>query len=360
MPDMRFAPPNPIRIADRAAGLNAVSVRSYNERLVLSMLLQHGSTTRFEIGEKTGLSAQTVSVIVRSLEQEGLVTRGEAQRGRMGPPTIPMELNPEGAYSLGISIGFRTTEVVLIDFVGNVIDSATLRHESPGDNHVHPDLQSTVEHVLSKLTKARRRRVAGIGLALPEAFDDSAELAAFKTWVEADLGFEVFVQNDVTAAANGESLFGAARELDNYLLFYIGAKVHSRLVLNHQIHRSGISTAHDFGLLHFERALGANGVSTEDLWRLSQGSPNYAKALQVWRADCVAFLAGKIREARQFVDVNTVVLSTYAPRDLCQDLCDALMGQEEGLTALVGALQHAPKAIGAASLPYASRFTVGP
>ncbi len=36
---------------------------------------------------------------------------------------------------------------------------------------------------------------------------------------------EVFVQNDVTAAANGESMFGVARELDNYLLFYIGAKV---------------------------------------------------------------------------------------------------------------------------------------
>ena len=125
MPDMRFAPPNPIRIADRAAGLNAVSVRSYNERLVLSMLLQHGSTTRFDIGEKTGLSAQTISVIVRSLEQEGLVTRGEAQRGRMGPPTIPMGLNPDGAYSIGISIGFRTTDVVLIDFVGGVIDSHT-------------------------------------------------------------------------------------------------------------------------------------------------------------------------------------------------------------------------------------------
>jgi DNA-binding transcriptional ArsR family regulator len=359
MPDMRFAPPNPIRIADRAAGLNAVSVRSYNERLVLSMLLQHGSTTRFDIGEKTGLSAQTVSVIVRSLEQEGLVTRGEAQRGRMGPPTIPMGLNPEGAYSLGISIGFRTTEIVLIDFVGNVIDSATLRHDAPGADHVHPALQSTLDAVLGKLAKARRRRVAGVGLALPEGFGDTAELEALKSWVESDLGLEVFVQNDVTAAANGESLFGVARELDNYLLFYIGAKVHSRLVLNHQIHRSGISTAHDFGLLHFERALGANGVSTEDLWRLAQGSANYAKAVQGWQTDCVAFLAAKVREARQFVDVNTVVLSTYAPRDLCQGLCDALMGQEQGLTALVGALQHAPKAIGAASLPYASRFTVG-
>ena len=39
MPDMRFAPPNPIRIADRSSGMNAVSVRSYNERLVLSLSL---------------------------------------------------------------------------------------------------------------------------------------------------------------------------------------------------------------------------------------------------------------------------------------------------------------------------------
>ena len=80
MPDMRFAPPNPLRIADRASGLNAVSVRGYNERLVLSLLLQNKDITRLQIGEQTGLSAQTVSVIIRSLEQEGLIAKGEAQR----------------------------------------------------------------------------------------------------------------------------------------------------------------------------------------------------------------------------------------------------------------------------------------
>ena len=359
MPDMRFAPPNPIRIADRAAGLNAVSVRSYNERLVLSMLLQHGSTTRFDIGEKTGLSAQTISVIVRSLEQEGLVSRGEAQRGRMGPPTIPMGLNPEGAYSIGISIGFRTTDVVLIDFVGGVIDSATLRHAAPGADHVHPELYPTVEALLAKVSKARRRRIAGIGLALPVGFSDTQELTTFKDRAEADFGLDVFVQNDVTAAANGESLFGAARDLDNYLFFYIGAMVHTRLVLNHQIHRSGNNSAFDVGLLHFERALGSNGISTDDLWRRSEGSPQYATAVENWKADCVALLTGKVREARQFVDVGTVILSSYAPRDLCQAICDGLASSETGLTALVGAIHQSPKAVGAASLPYASRFTVG-
>ncbi len=359
MPDMRFAPPNPIRIADRAAGLNAVSVRTYNERLVLSMLLQHGSTTRFDIGEKTGLSAQTVSVIVRSLEQEGLVTRGEAQRGRMGPPTIPMGLNPDGAYSIGISIGFRTTDIVLIDFVGALIDSATLRHAAPGADHVHPALFPTVEQLLLKISKAKRRRIAGIGLALPHNFGDTSELQAFKIRAEEGLGLEVFVQNDITAAANGESLFGIARDLDNYLFFYIGAMVHSRLVLNHQIHRSGSNAAYDVGLLHFERRLGANGVSTEDLWRLSEGAPQYALAVASWKTDCVTLLAAKVREARQFVDVGTVVLSSYAPRDLCQAICDGLVSSEAGLNAVVGSMYQSPKAVGAASLPYASRFTTG-
>ena len=107
MPDLRFAPPNPLRIADRATGLNSVSVRSYNERLVLSLLLQNKSTTRLEIGERTGLSAQTVSVLVRSLEHEGLVALGAAQKSRIGPPTVPIELNPEGAYSVGLSVWDR-------------------------------------------------------------------------------------------------------------------------------------------------------------------------------------------------------------------------------------------------------------
>jgi len=73
----------------------------------------------------------------------------------------------------------------------------------------------------------------------------------------------------------------------------------------------------------------------------------------------VALLADKVREARQFVDVGTVVLSSYAPRDLCQSICNDLSSREQGLSAVVGSIDLAPKAVGAASLPYASRFTVG-
>jgi DNA-binding IclR family transcriptional regulator len=65
----------------------------------------NATITRLEIGDRMGLSAQTISVIIRTLEQEGLVAKGGAQKCRVGQPTVPLALNPEGAFSVGISIG---------------------------------------------------------------------------------------------------------------------------------------------------------------------------------------------------------------------------------------------------------------
>ena len=356
MPDMRFSPPNPIRIADRVNGLNAVSVRSHNERLVLALLLQHGGTSRLAIGEKTGLSAQTISVIVRSLEKEGLVAKGKEQKGRVGPPTIPMSLNPEGAFSIGISIGFRKTEVVLIDFVGTVVVHKTLQHETAGDHHVHPDIFTTTQDILAELSVKRRIRVAGIGLALPDLFEDSEPLDRLRKQLESEIDLEVFLQNDVTAAAGGESLFGAARDLDNYLFFYIGAKVHSRLILNHQIYNAASTKPYDVGLLELERGLGSNAVYADELWERYQGLGNFDAALAEWQKKCVELIKAKLAELGQFVDVTTVVLSSYIPPEICREICSYLINDTTNLSAIVGGLEVAPKAVGAASLPFASRF----
>lgn len=358
MPDMRFAPPNPIRIADRANGLNAVSVRSHNERLVLSLLLQHEGISRLIIGERTGLSAQTVSVIVRSLEKDGLVAKGPAERSRVGPPTIPMSLNPDGAFSCGISIGYRKTEIVLINFVGEVIAKETLKHNEAGDHFVHPNIFDTLKTILSGLSAKKRKRVAGIGLALPNDFEDSRPLEKLTSDIEDQLSLEVFVQNDVTAAASGESLFGVARDLDNYLFFYIGAKVHSRLILNHQVYNSAATIPYDVGLLEFERGLGSNTEYAEELWERAKLSGNFDSALADWKQKCVDLIKVKFNELGQFVDVTTVVLSSFIPRDICEDICSALQDDSPRMSAIVGDLAIAPKAVGAAALPFSSRFMV--
>src|SRR6218665_3234242 len=85
-----FAMSSPLPVLDPTGGANQVRVRAYNERLVLSLVRRHGSQSKAEIARRTGLSAQTVSVIMRSLEKDGLLIRGAPVRGRVGQPSIPL------------------------------------------------------------------------------------------------------------------------------------------------------------------------------------------------------------------------------------------------------------------------------
>ena len=60
----------------------------------------------------------------------------------------------------------------------------------------------------------------------------------------------------------------------------------------------------------------------------------------------------------QFVELETVVLSSYAPKSVCEDICRKLQDAVPGVRAIAGTLTPSPKAVGAASLPYSSRFMV--
>ncbi|MCH9674251.1 MAG: winged helix-turn-helix domain-containing protein, partial [Gammaproteobacteria bacterium] len=96
------------RILDPSSGASQPGIRAHNERLVLSLIRRHGSLSKADIARRSGLSAQTVSVIIRSLEKEHLLIRGAPVRGKVGQPSIPMALNPDGVFSVGIKIGRRS------------------------------------------------------------------------------------------------------------------------------------------------------------------------------------------------------------------------------------------------------------
>jgi len=322
---MRFAPLNPLRIADRASGLNAPSVRSYNERLVLSLLLQSSGISRLEIGEKTGLSAQTVSVIVRSLEQEGLVSKGEAQRGRVGPPTIPLSLNPKGAFSIGVSFGENAADIAVIDFVGEVQYHAAHPYSTL---HESGALATKIQETLAALPPASRTRIAGIGLAAPNEAGSphrvrdlfGSDLVDLQANIESALNLSVYIQDDITAAAGGESLFGVARSLPDFLFFYLGSHLHSRLVLNYQIHSGRFGMSHNAGLLRLREELKRLGLVLDDIG--SETLPRAAAEYYAeWRRMCCNQLVESIRSLLSFVSFKSGVISSYAPPKLGQNLC---------------------------------------
>jgi hypothetical protein len=330
--------------------------------LVLSLLLQKETTTRLEIGERTGLSAQTVSVLVRSLEQEGLVAKGPALKGRIGPPTVPLSLNPEGAFAVGISVGERFTDVVLIDFVGEVRFQTTLPcpKADPGSNH--SEYLETIRNAVDLLPAKARGRLAGVGLALPQAESNGrnqeAYFQALKDEIEVRLGISVFVQNDITAAASGEGMFGEAKTLTDYMFFYLGAELHGRLVLNHQIYNGNSPVSFDVGLKSLERKLTLQGKMLPRLGDRSGDWAELGSTLHSWEAALIEQMGKSLDAVSQFVEIDTVVLSSKAPVRACEEICRKLETSLPGIKAIASRITPSPKAVGAASLPFSSRFTV--
>lgn len=130
--------------ANRNRGTNQVAVRSYNERLILQLVREHGALSKADATRLTGLSANAVSVIFRSMENDGLLIRGEPIRGRIGQPSTPLRVNPDANHYVALKIGRRSIEIAVVNFVGQIVAISTKAQPFPTP-------KSTLEFVKAKL-----------------------------------------------------------------------------------------------------------------------------------------------------------------------------------------------------------------
>ena len=236
-----------MRVRDPIGGSNQSGLRDQNARLVLSFIRRHGAMSSAEIARRSGLSAQTVSNIVRALEGEGLLRREAAVKGRVGKPSVPVALNPKGVYALGLSIGRRTLELVLVDFNGKQIDTESISYSFPKRQEVFDFVKARLPRIL-KRNKLNKDQVTGLGLARPNRIWEWVEFAnapegAMEDWKDLDIeeafakltGLSIVLENDATAACVAEQLLGRGHELHDFAYFFLGSFVGGGLVLNGKV-----------------------------------------------------------------------------------------------------------------------------
>jgi predicted NBD/HSP70 family sugar kinase len=236
---------SPIR--DPVAGANQSGLRDQNARLVLSFIRRHGKMPGAEIARRSGLSAQTVSNILRALEAEKLLRRGPSVRGKVGKPSVPMKLNPTGVYSFGLNIGRRSAELVLVDFLGQAQDSHSVTYAYPEVNAVFAFIEEGISKLYDSVPLARGR-ATGIGVARPNQIWNwleqvNAPETAMRPWQDLDLGDEiaratgldVHIENDATSACVAEQLLGRGSEFHDFAYIFVGAFVGGGLVLNGKV-----------------------------------------------------------------------------------------------------------------------------
>ena len=378
-------------------GTNQRGVRAYNERLALTLLRWLGPMSKAEIAERTGLSPQTASIIMRSLEESGLIVRQAPIRGKVGQPSVPFALAPDGALFFGLKIGRRSSELLLIDFEGAERASRILSYRNPTPNEVVSFARRSLDEIMSELDAEAGSRVQGLGIATPfEMWNWPAmiglpedEMAAWRDRdIVADItafwDLPVHLANDGSAACNAELLFGTSEAALDFLYVYIGFFVGGGLVIDGSLYQGRSGNAAALASVPVpapggdsRQLLEPTSIATlERRIRHETGTKRFltdrgdwnvpAMALTSWLEDAAEALATAAIAAAALLDLRTVVIDGWLPRHLRADLVArttrAIAGQvTAGIVAprvIEGSLGPRARSLGAAALVLSSRYMV--
>ena len=399
---MSFEPASAEISAGRASGLGRgttqTGVRLYNERLVLSLIRKHGRLPKAEIAKLTGLSAQTVSVIVRQLEADGLLFRRKPQRGKVGQPLVPFSLNPDGAFAIGLKIGRRSADLMLLDLAGKVRNILHRPYRFPAPRELLGFVTSEIETLVAGLKPKQRERISGIGIAAPfELWNWEEEIGAPHAVMEAWRGFDlageiaklsdwpVHFCNDATAACAAELLFGRGHEYRDYAYFYVGYFIGGGIVINGSLYQGRTGNAGALGSFPvpaadggsqqlirsasfylLEQQLRQQGRNPDLLWQEDGDWSEAGSILDDWIDKASASLAQAAAGVASVLECAAVVIDGAMPANVRIRLTEATrraIGRvnTQGISRfeiVEGTIGSDARAMGAASLPLFANFII--
>lgn len=386
-------------------GSNSVRLRRYNERFVLEAIRRLKEASKSDLAREADLTPPAVAGIVDGLEEGGFIERvGKRKGGGRGSPSILYRVREKRLFSVGVKIGRRSLEALLLDFSGEV--RARFSRDYP-----YPDPE-TVRHAGDAALNAFRKWVArlpeaqiqGIGIAAPhflggwsEELDFPPELGPqwdavdLRGFFRADLEAPVFVENDASAAALAELVQGVGSRLQDFMHISIDTFVGGGLVQNGKLHpgRHGNSAAlaplpvspsrldsasarparydclvHRASIYVLLNHLRAHGVEIAHMRELEAPPPEALAPLEAWLEDCAEALVEAIIAVVAVIDVEAVILDSILPRAIQSDLHARVKARFRLVNPigvvppeiLCGALGRDASAMGAALLCFSALF----
>lgn len=381
-------------------GSSQGGVRQYNERVVLEAVRLHGALPAADIARQTQLTAQTVSMIAKRLLDDGLLVKGEPQRGKVGQPSVPLSLNPDGAFAIGVKVGRRSLDTLLVDFVGARRQRYTLDYRHADPDQVLAEIAQRLKDFRRWLTPAQRERVQGVGIAAPLSMGGWQQLLGVPSriaekWQRIDLAVEVAARTelpvtlikDTAAACVAELVAGRGRGIRSFLYVFVDTFIGGGLVLDGHLRAGLTGNAGAIGslplwlarserdnppaqllsvasLLNLEQLYGAAGLEV--------GAASDGRALQSpwrkhtarWLAEAAAAIAQAINCAACLLDLEGVIVDGSFSRELQA----ALIAETEGALAryswegvarpslVAGSIGSDARALGGALLPLYANF----
>ncbi|MEU3398121.1 ROK family transcriptional regulator [Streptomyces filamentosus] len=230
--------------------------RANLERVVRAVRMA-GSLTQAEIARSTGLSAATVSNIVRELKDGGTVDVTPTSAG--GRRARSVSLSGDAGIVIGVDFGHTHLRVA----VGNLAHQVLAEEAEPLDVDASAaegfDRAERLVNRLIETTGIGRDKVIGVGLGVPGPIDVSSgtlgSTSILPGWsginpaeeLSARLGVPVHVDNDANLGALGELVWGSGRGVRDLAYIKVASGVGAGLVIDGRVYRGPGGTAGEIG-----------------------------------------------------------------------------------------------------------------
>ncbi|WP_420141464.1 ROK family transcriptional regulator [Sphingomonas sp.] len=379
------------RLVASLSGTNLERAADYNQRIVLQAIRVAGETTRSELARTSGLTPPTIANITNRLLDEGLIRRAGRRQGLRGQPALRLQIDPDGAFAIGLNIDRDHYTIVSLDLAGRVRTRAAREMRFAMPDEVIACLQGEIE-AIRRAGDIDERKIIGVGVSLPY---DLGGLALphrpkdYGIWSELDvaklvgkvLPWPVHIDNDAAAAALGEAQFGTGLTQPSFFYVLISAGLGGGLVVDGSYVRGANGRSGEIGFipdLRNSRAgatiqdtvslsvllarLEAAGCASDDITALETNDAAATAVIERWLDDAADSLAAPLVSVNCLVDPAIILLGGRLPERFVDALAARLNDRLAGLpipavapVARAITSSDAP-AVGAAILPFLDRL----
>jgi predicted NBD/HSP70 family sugar kinase len=388
-------------------GTNLVYTKQYNLRIVHEVVRRFGPLSRAQIAQRTALTVQTVSNLVKELTALGLVFETARRKQKRGAPSTAVAINPEGAFTVGLDLDRDHLTGVLVDLAGRMRQRQHVEVDFPKPRQALDLMVVTVE-ALMDAQGLTPEEVSGVGVGVPGlmrlAEQDKGYVVSptsfpgwhdvpLARWLHERLGIPILLENNATAAAIGERLYGAGQQFGTFFYLYIGSGLGGGLVIDGQPYAGFTGNAGEIGYLptvlvgdptdtdetphvgiHFRlprlyellRSQGRDVRTPDDLDALlSEGHA----ALLAWMDDAADCLTGLVLAVEYVLDPEAIFFGGRLPVRVIAALMDRvalhlpkrrIQGKVAGPRHLLATAGADAAALGVATLPIYEAFAPGP
>lgn len=246
--------------------------RKFSQRSVMEAIVQGGPISRASISKQTGLSKQTISEIVRTLEQDGWVQETGRTRGHVGRTAVTYELVYDAAYIVAVDLGGTKVRVAITDLACQIFAEDTAPTDPRGGQFVVDQIATLAFRAAAARSVPRDRiRLAVVGV--PGAPDKRTGRVLLAPNIEGfdrmdvagalarAIGVDVILENDVNLAVMGENWLGQGQGIDDLAYVALGTGIGSGLMVGGHLVRGAINAAGEMGFL----PLGADPFDPQSL-----------------------------------------------------------------------------------------------